>query len=365
MAEHPIVLVAGAVLSGRELEPVERGIVVMEGGSITAVGPSEGFAQPPGATIVRAPQLTLLPGFIDCHVHIGLVDPLEVVFGGVTTVRDLGWPPGRIHPLARASKDPGFKGPRILAAGPILTAPGGYPSRAAWAPDETARIVTGPEDAEAAVELTASEGARVVKVALDDEAGPTLSPETLAAVVEGAHRRGLEVTGHVHGLTQLAKALGAGLDELAHMLMGAHVAPPRTIARMVAAGVSVVPTLSIRSGAELDVATDNLARFDAAGGAILYGTDLGNEGPRPGIDECEVAAMARAGLSGRRIIESATVDAARHLGLERAGVLEAGRDADIVGVEGDPLSDPLALTRVGMVWRGGREVRSEGVESPG
>jgi imidazolonepropionase-like amidohydrolase len=179
---------------------------------------------------------------------------------------------------------------------------------------------------------------------------------TLAAITERAHAHGLKVTAHVHGLAQLHAALDAGVDELAHMLLGAEKIPDGTIARMVAAGMTVVPTLSIRFGLDRRRAIDNLRRFVEAGGNVVYGTDLGNAGPGPGIDAREVRAMAAAGMSPRAIIRSATVAAADHLGLD-AGVLEDGRPADIVAVGGNPLARPRDLTNVRMVWRRGRRAR--------
>jgi imidazolonepropionase-like amidohydrolase len=117
-----------------------------------------------------------------------------------------------------------------------------------------------------------------------------------------------------------------------------------------------VPTLSIRFGRDHPIAVDNLARFFSAGGNVIYGTDLGNDGPKPGIDRREVSAMNKAGMSPRDVIASATVSSARYLGLETRGVLAAGMDADIVAVDGDPLRDVTALTHVRMVWREGRRV---------
>src|SRR5207244_10519367 len=98
----------------------------------------------------------LMPAVADRHVHIELSDPRTVLSCGVTAVRDLGWPSQRIFPLADASEMPSFSGPLIRAAGPMLTAPGGYPTADRWAPPGTGRELRGPEDAAAAVaELTA------------------------------------------------------------------------------------------------------------------------------------------------------------------------------------------------------------------
>lgn len=347
-----VAIVARAALAGPRLERVAPATLVISGGRVETVAASP----PRGAEVVDARGCTLVPGFVDAHVHIAFADPHDVVAGGVTTARDLAWPPAEIHALARRSRAASFDGPLVLAAGPMLTAPGGYPTRAAWAPPGCGREVATPADARAAVATTLDEGACVVKVALNPPVGPTLPRDVLGAIVAAAHARGARVTGHVHGLDELDKALDAGVDELAHMLMSPERIPEATVRRMVAAGMTVVPTLSVRSD-DQDVACDNVARFVSAGGRVVYGTDLGNEGPGPGIDAREVGAMTRASMSSRAIVASATVEAAAYLGLARKGVLAPGYDADVVAVEGDADADAGALTRVRMVWRGGRRVR--------
>jgi imidazolonepropionase-like amidohydrolase len=191
-----------------------------------------------------------------------------------------------------------------------------------------------------------------VKVALNPPVGPTFDIETLGALVDAAHERGLKVTGHVYGLGELHKALDAGMDELAHMLMSDEVVPDDTIARMVEQDMTVVPTVSIRFGRDRQTTIENLARFRAAGGRVVYGTDLGNEGPLPGIDPLEVSAMSEAGYEPRAIVRSATVDAARWLGLDDRGALAEGRLADIVLFEG-AIESAEDLTRVNAVWRRG------------
>jgi imidazolonepropionase-like amidohydrolase len=341
----------GSALIGEALERADDATVSIEGERIAAIerGGNGGG--------IDATGLTLIPGFIDAHVHIGFYSPAAVLAGGVTTVRDLAWPPEVIFPLAERSAEAGFDGPRILAAGPMLTVAGGYPTKAGWAPSGTGRVVASPNDAEKAVGEVVGAGAAIVKVALNAQVGPTLDLDTLSAIVSAAHARGLKVTGHVYGLEELHKALEAGMDELAHMLMSPESIPDETIDRMVAAGMVVVPTLSVRAGKDRKIAIDNLRRFSEAGGTIVYGTDLGNEGPGPGIDRREIEAMAAAGLSGRDIVASGTVQAARWLGLG-GGVLAAGAPADIVGVKGDPLADPMALTKVKLVIRGGRVVKA-------
>lgn len=348
---------AGKALVGRELRPVEDVVVVVEGSTISAVGRKDDVAIPPGATRIDAGESLVLPGFIDAHVHVGFFSAAEILQGGVTTVRDLAWPPDIIFQLAQESKSSSFDGPRILAAGPMLTAPGGYPMKAAWAPAGTGVEVATPAEGRIAARAAAGSGADVIKISLNPAVGPVLDKPTLIAIVQTAHERHLKVTGHIAGSHELDKALDSGVDELAHMLMSSERIPDETLARMVDEGVAVVPTLSCRFGADRDIAVENLVRLVQAGGKVVYGTDLGNEGPRPGIDPLEVTAMAEAGMSSRDIVLAATVNSASWLGLENTGVLEPGADADIIVVAGDALDRPLGLTEVDMVWRLGRRAR--------
>jgi imidazolonepropionase-like amidohydrolase len=332
-------------------------VVVAEEGKITSVGPRRELASPSGAEVIDATGMTVLPGFIDAHVHIGFYPPSTVLAGGVTGARDLGWPPEEIFPLAAESQRASFEGPSILPAGAMLTAPGGYPTRASWAPARTGLEVEGPGEANSAVERMLGAGATVIKVALNPPAGPTFDVATLAEIVRAAHAHGVKVTGHVHGLAELTKALDAAVDELAHMLMGLESIDSATIERMVDQDMTVIPTLAIRSGRELDVAVENVRNFRSAGGRVIYGTDLGNAGTTPGIDNNEVALMAAAGMTPAEIINSATVSSATWLQLSSTGNLEPGRDADVIAVRGDPLRDLGALGKVEIVFRRGRRAR--------
>ncbi len=332
--------------------------VLLEAGQIAFI--SDSIDASSDTEVIDATGMTLIPGFIDAHVHIDFYDPADVLAGGVTSVRDLGWPLERIMELAAASKEADFEGPLILAAGAMLTAPRGYPTRATWAPEGTGWEVATAREAEDAVEKLAASGATVIKVALAPEVGPTLDVELLRTIVELARGRELNVTAHISGLDELHKALEAGVDELAHMLMGPERIPQETIERMVAEGMVVVPTLSIRAGRERDVGIANLAEFLEAGGRVVYGTDLGNEGPRPGIDGSEIEAMVDAGMTLKDVLRSGTSDAAVHLGLANKGVIARGKDADLVLLGGNPLVDARALGRVEQVWRAGRAVLPDG-----
>jgi imidazolonepropionase-like amidohydrolase len=283
-------------------------------------------------------------------VHIRLSDPRAVLRGGVTFARDLGWPPEEIFPLADISQATDFEGPAIAAAGPMITSRGGYPTRAGWGPPKTGLEVNGAEAAAAAVERIAAQDPAVIKVALNAEAGPTLTDAELVAVCEAAHHRRLAVTAHVQGPGQAERALGAGVDELAHCPWTERLSDE--LIEGLARRMAMVSTLDIhshgRSTPELNVAVDNLARFAAAGGRVRYGTDLGNGPIPPGIHRGEAHHLAAAGLSAEAILDAMTL-----------APLRAGADADVVGLAGSPFDDLAALARVRLVVRTGRVRRLE------
>lgn len=351
-------ILCGTAYIGPDLERVDDAVVLVGGGTIEAVGPRGEVAVPGDAAVMDASGQTLLPGFIDAHVHIGLADPRDVLTGGVTCVRDLAWPRDQIYPLAERSRDPGFEGPLILTVGPMLTVEGGYPITAGWAPPGTGLALSSVEEAKSAVGDLARHGVSAIKIALNPPSGRVLDDDLLTAIVDEAHVLGKTVTAHIHGLDQLHRALDAGVDELAHMLMGRQRIPDGTIERMVTAGTIIVPTLSIFPRSEVGTAVEGLARFVSAGGRVVYGTDLGNQGPAPGIDRTEVTRMAGAGMDLLDVVRSATVRSAQWLGLDAKGVIAPGMDADLIGLEGKlgPGDGPGSLTSVSLVMRGGRAI---------
>lgn len=289
---------------------------------------------------------TWLPPFVDAHVHLGLVDPVAVRRGGIAVVHDLGWVPD----VARTwPGTPGF--PRVAFAGAFLTAPGGYPSDRSWAPSGSVEAVAHPDDAVAAVDRQVAAGASFVKVALHSEAGPVPDDVTLAALVGHAHARGRDVVAHVEGRGMAARAFEAGVDRLAHApfserlpddLLRAMARPTRapsarptraadhdTTRRRTrhegrkgadndphvvfgGAGVGWVSTLDVHgwgsSTVPQDVAIDNVRRFVALGGTVVYGTDLGNGALPLGVNPRELRALGAAGLGPDAILAALTAD---------------------------------------------------------
>jgi imidazolonepropionase-like amidohydrolase len=226
----------------------------------------------------------------------------------------------------------------------MITTPGGYPSRAGWCPAGGWVEVDDAEEAAEAVAGIAAQDPAVIKVSMNAEAGPVLSDRALVAVCETAHARGLAVTAHVQGPGQVDRALGAGVDELAHCPWTERLAE-ETIEAL-ARRTGVVSTLDIHSYGRrtpaLDVALDNLRRFAEAGGRVRYGTDLGNGPIPPGIDAREAALLADAGLNTAAILRAMTFSG-----------LRPGAEADLVGLGSDPFEGLRAFGEVRLVVRGG------------
>jgi hypothetical protein len=244
-----------------------------------------------------------LPPLTDHHVHLHLVDETPLAEHGIAAVMDLGG-----DPVALARRAAGAL-PHVSYAGPFLTAPDGYPSGRSWAPPGIVRLVTSasaaagaPGGATAAVDEAAVFGASVIKVALNADAGPVLDDGVLAAIVAAAHARGLAVVAHAEGGGMVDRALRAGVDVLAHTPFTETLTSEAISAA--AASQRWISTLDIHRD-DPDArrrAIDNLARFAAAGGDVLYGTDLGNGDLPVGVNTAELAALDEAGLSGARLV---------------------------------------------------------------
>lgn len=247
-----------------------------------------------------------LPPLHDHHVHLHLIDERQLAPHGIAAAVDLGGDPVA---LARRPSD-GF--PRIAYAGAFLTAPGGYPVGRPWAPAEIVHEVSSPSmhpgvpgGAATAVDEQAEFGASVVKVALNRTAGAVFDVDTLSAIVSSAQARDLPVVAHVEGQGMMRLALDAEVAALAHAPFSEWL-DGASIARARAMGQRWISTLSIHDGADAERAAINLATFAAAGGRVLYGTDLGNGERGGGIRQDELRALDAAGVRGARLIAALT-----------------------------------------------------------
>lgn len=259
-----------------------------------------------------------LPGVVDHHVHLGLVDHDLLAGGPVVRVHDLGWDPSVIGSLRPA-------GVEVRAVGPFHTAVGGYPAGRSWAPPAAVRQLATVRDAVAAVEDVEAQGLDGFKIAL--HAGmPLLSDELLATAVRAAQAAGLPVLVHAEGPGQVQRAIDVRADVLVHAPWTERV-PDEVLAR--GTGMPWISTLAIHAGygnvrtatrrarpsvrsripgtsPALATAVDNVRRFRALGGRVVYGTDMGN-GPTPvGVNAEEILLLGEAGLAGEELLAAVT-----------------------------------------------------------
>jgi hypothetical protein len=242
---------------------------------------------------------TLLPGFRDAHVHLGLVDGGALVEAGIASVDDFGWDPEVARTWASDATLP-----EVRYAGRLLTAPGGYPTEAGWAPQAAIEPVASAARAAAAVDRQLEAGASFIKIALNSEAGPVLDDPTLHAIVGHAHACGVTVAAHAQGVGQAERAHAVGVDVLAHTPWSEPL--DADLLASMARRQSWVSTLDVHGwgdyGPEFAVAQDNLRRFAALGGRVIYGTDLGNGSLPLGINPRELRALTDAGLGADALV---------------------------------------------------------------
>lgn len=378
--------------------------VIVENGRIARV--EDGFTAPPGATVVDQRARTVMPGLIDAHVHltgdpgtpfwreaidpnelaaiVGVKNALLTARAGFTTVRDLGAPGLSSFALRDAIRDGIVPGPRIVASGGALSIVGGHGDVSGFRPEVNEALdpggtCTGADECAERVREWAQRGSDVIKIT---STGGVLSqqgrgleghfdPAEIRSITGTAHRLGLKVAAHAHGARGIEDAARAGVDSIDH----GTFADSAAVQAMKANGTWLVPTLMAFTGvrdrigkniytAVVEVKARQalaewgkaLAAAHRAGVKIAFGTDSGVfEHGRNG-EEAEL--MVRlGGMSPREVLISATTGAADLLDLSgEVGTLEAGKSADLIAVDGDPLADPAAVTRVGYVMVRGKPV---------
>ncbi len=333
---------AGRVWTGNEA--YDGVVVVGPDGVVAAAGP--GLAVPAGVRLLGGAWVG--PGIVDAHVHLAFGGPSLELAGGLVAVRDLGAPP------ADARRWQATDAPQVTAAGPVLTAAGGYPSTSWGAAGFAAFLGDRPR---VTVRDLVADGVDLIKIALEPGGGlPVPAPAALRAVVVAAHEAGVAVTAHALTVAMVERALDAGVDELAHTPV--EPLPSALVDRVADAGIAVVSTLqTFYAGGVGGGAGRNAAALHAAGVRLLYGTDLGNGGTRPGVDPRELDRLADAGLGRAGALLAATAGSAGAAGFAgRAGdgTIRVGAPARIVLLDADPLVEPAAWRRPRAVLAAGR-----------
>jgi len=363
-SEEVVALVNGTLIDGTGAAPLRDAAIIIQKGRIAAVGERARVNIPTDAKIIDVQGATILPGLINAHVHQGYNEQNLKAWaqGGVTTVRDLGASPADDLFARRDALLQDNSNARLVAAGPLVTVPDGYPM-VPWG--MAGLTVTSPQDATDKVNQLLDSGADVIKIAMESGGSfgrniPMLSPQQAQAIVQAAHRRGSWVSAHVLRTPDLERALDADVDDIAHM-----VQDPLTdllIGRMVKDDVYWVPTLELwkRVGQTDKCSVTNLGRFVKAGGKVALGTDYAGYDAvfDLGLPVTEIELMQEAGMTPMQIIVAATQNAARVCNLDRElGALEPGKIADVFVVNGDPLQDIRALAQVRLVIHNGTVIR--------
>jgi imidazolonepropionase-like amidohydrolase len=397
-----VIIHAGRLYDGVSDRRRDHVSIVIHDERITAV--EQGYVQLPGAVIIDLTAATVLPGFIDCHVHLSSPLPghgnfvenwltrssLDRAFDaeryarhmldqGFTTVRDLGGGPETVA-LMHAIDSGTVAGPRIVAALEPLGPTAGHGDMRSGVdaalshPDWDYGIVDGPAQAAYRVREHRRRGATVIKLMPsggiastgDDPRQQLMTNEEMQAAVATAHALGLKVAAHVYPAAAIENAVRAGVDSIEH----GSFASADTFALMKARGTVLVPTLSVYEvyyqaasqhpellapgTAAKELANDllpkrNLPLAVKSGVRIAYGTDLGE-----GDHAQEFGLLIGNGMSARDALAAATSVAADVLGRgSDLGAIAPGRLADIVATPDDPVTDPAQFAKVGFVMKAG------------
>jgi imidazolonepropionase-like amidohydrolase len=387
-----MVLTKARVIDGTGRAPIERASVHIEDGRIVAVSPQ---AASDGSGLDLGGR-TLMPGLIDAHAHLSsdisrspgfgpppalkgeLPRPRELGYfvlaktarvllaAGVTSVRDVGSYDDEAIALREAVRLGVIEGPRILSCGRIIsaTAPGGAIFTTMY------READGPDDMRKAVREQLRRGADFIKlmatgarsVLAEDPEPAQMTAEELQAIVEEAHRLGVRVAAHVEGLEGARLAVGAGVDTIEHGL-SLH-RDPGLLDAMARSGIVLVPTLSTfhdlaerftdafapalveQAKRQLEEAYATLLAARAAGVTLAMGHDSGP----PGENAIELVRMVAGGCSALEGIAAATRGSADALGLTDVGTVTPGAVADLLVLDGDPLSDIEILRDPARIW---------------
>ncbi|MCB1665567.1 MAG: amidohydrolase family protein [Pseudomonadales bacterium] len=401
-----LAFVGGRIIDGTGAAAIEDGVLITEDGKITAVGPAASTPIPPQAERIDVSGKTLLPGFINTHGHVGQVLGLETGhydYGnvlrqlalyaryGITTVNSLGDDEFEGFEVRNTTDPVNVNHARLMVAGPVL------------APDTV-------EQARRAVNGVADQNANFIKIRVDDNLGrtPKMAPEIYTAIAEESDKRGIPLAVHMYNLEDAKATLAAGADFMAHSVRDKEV-DKEFIDALKQRDVCYTPTLTrelstyvyegepaffsdpfftrevdpaiiatlreperqarLRDSASaqhyknqaLPMAMRNLKTLSDAGVKVVMGTDSGPVARFQGyFEHLEMQMMVEAGMTPMQVIQSATSVAADCMGLDYLGTLEAGKWADVLVFERNPLEDIHNTETLEEVWIAGNRVPPAG-----
>jgi imidazolonepropionase-like amidohydrolase len=378
--------------------------VIVEGNKIVDI--LAGYAKPSGTDkVIDLKNRTILPGLIDCHVHMEhetsptryqetfTYNPADYAFqsvvfaertlrAGFTTVRDLGGSGVNIS-LRNAINKKLIRGPRIYTAGKSIATTGGhadptngYRNDLMGDPGPEAGVANGPDECRKAVRQRYKEGSDLIKITASGGVlsvaksgeNPQFTEEEIKAIVETARDYGFKIAAHCHGAEAMKRAIRAGVNSIEHgtfmdedvmQLMkqhGTYFVPTITAGKSVADSAkkpgyfpALVAPKALAIGPKIQ---GTFAKAYKAGVKIAFGTDAGVYAH--GKNWLELVFMTEAGMPAMEAIQSATVSAADLIGVaDKIGSIEKGKLADIIAIDGDPIKDIQAMGRVTFVMKEG------------
>src|SRR5437867_2184019 len=401
-----IIIHAAKLLEVKTGKAVADQAVVMEGDRIVSVGPMAQVQRSTSDRLIDLPNATVLPGLADAHTHLtgdprnigyqslGISIPRATLTGarnarmtleaGFTAVRNVGAEGYSDVALRDAINAGDIPGPRMLVSGPALGITGGHCDENLL-PFEYHVSAEGVADGVAGVQHKVREiikyGADMIKICAtgrvlskgDDPQASQYTLEEMKAIVADAHRLGRKVAAHAHGAQGIRWASEAGVDSVEH----ASYIDDAAIVELKKNGTYLVPTLYlgdwfmenaeknrvpdfllVKAKAVMPAARKNVAHAFASGVKVAFGTDAAVY-PH-GLNAHEFGVMVKLGLTPLQAIQAATVNDADLLGWsDKVGTIEAGKWADIIAVDGDPLKDVTTLEHVKLVMKGGDIVKNE------
>ncbi len=399
-------LIRGAKLIDGKGGSIDNGAILIDGDTVVGAGRQADIAQPDGATVIEAPGKTIMPGLIDAHVHLvnsggpsastdskastdddmiirSMKNSLLAIKAGITTVRDLGGKDFITVSVRDAIAKGILPGPRIVSCASAITTTGGH------AHFKSLEVDT-PDEMKKAVRHIIKGGADCIKIFGSGGLGtPGSNPfaaqygvDEFRVAVEEAHRLGKYVASHVHPTVAIRSAVEAGVDTVEHcswMTPEGIKVDQDVLEEIIKKGVYIslafpaawyrVPLDKLKDGTPFEGREAmTLPRYNAirhmydSGALVVASSDAGGTYTR--IDEFALLLeflAVKLEISPAKVITSATSLAAEAIGIgQETGSLEPGKKADVIIVDGDPLTDISALQRVETVIKGGVVVADQG-----
>jgi imidazolonepropionase-like amidohydrolase len=408
-----VVLKAARMFDGKSDRIITPGVIVVITNKIVGIGPSAFI--PPNAEIIDLGDATLMPGFMDAHVHLteeatkdwkqdqldALQKPIaelaldatvyarNTLMAGFTTVRNLGAEHQIDVGLRNAIRDGKIVGPRMLVSVYAIGATGGHCDdggfRQGLFPETTPSqgVINGPDEARKAVRLMHKYGADVIKTCAtggvlsltDDVDTPQLTQAELDALVDEAHALRRKAAAHAHGATGAKRAIRAHIDSIEHgsflddealdlmKVRGTVLVPtlsaPAGIIEQLDKGLFMPPPIAAKARAAAAAVDKTFQKALAKGVKIALGTDSGVT-PH-GQNAREFGLMVKLGMAPAEALKAGTSYDAELLGVaDNLGTLVIGKLADVVAVPGDPIADISATQKVFFVMKEGVVYRNDG-----